>query len=151
MNSSAMCQLIDPMLMIDPPPAFAISGWTACEAKKWWFRFNFSLSSQYSGVTSSGSWRWSFAALLISTRTAPKSFSICLTDFLRATMSVRSQFMNTGGKSSEVSLLASSCEASSRISINATLDPCLAKASTKEAPIPEPPPVISIVLSFKSG
>ena len=28
-----MCQLIDPMLMIDPPPAFAISGWTACEAK----------------------------------------------------------------------------------------------------------------------
>jgi len=56
---------------MEPPPAAAIAGTTACAAKNWWRRFTAKRSSQYSGVTASIAWRSSCAALLTRTRTAP--------------------------------------------------------------------------------
>ena len=58
--------------MIEPPPAAAISGATACAAKNWCRRFTAKRSSQYSGVTRSIVWRSSWAALLTSTRIGPE-------------------------------------------------------------------------------
>jgi hypothetical protein len=48
---------VEPKLMIEPPPAAAISGATAWAAKNWWRRFTANRSSQYSGVTLSIVWR----------------------------------------------------------------------------------------------
>ena len=41
-------------------------------------------------------------------------------------------------------------DASTFISIKYTSEPCSQKCSTIEAPIPEPPPVMKTLLSFKS-
>ena len=63
-SGSPTIQVIEPKLMIEPPPRLAICGRTACAAKNWWRRFTAMRSSQYSTVTSSVRWRSSLPALL---------------------------------------------------------------------------------------
>src|SRR5689334_17556721 len=75
-SGMAECHETDPMLMIDPPPAFFMPGTTHCAAKNWCRRFTARRWSQYAGVTSSNRWRSSFAALFTSTDTGPDCFSI---------------------------------------------------------------------------
>src|SRR5215217_4946323 len=67
----SMCALIDPRLMIEPPPASRIISATAWAAKKWCRRLTAIRSSHRARSISATLSRWSFAALLTSTRIGP--------------------------------------------------------------------------------
>ena len=97
-------------------------------------------------------WRWSWAALLTSTRIGP---SFCLASAIAlcsASMSVMSHAMNSGAGSPLPAIaFTSASDASRAISTKATFDPCAQKCSTIDAPMPLPPPVMKTARSFRLG
>src|SRR5438552_362879 len=86
------------MLMIEPPPRACICGTTACAAKKTCRRLTPIIQSNSAGVTSASTWRWSLAALLISTAASPSAARTSAIAARKAAMSSKSQATNSGAE-----------------------------------------------------
>src|SRR5437868_5014168 len=76
--------LMEARLMIDPPPAAAMPGWTARAARRVGARLTAGRSRHAAASVSSAAWRVSSATLLISTRVGPVAAAAALTDDARA-------------------------------------------------------------------
>ena len=144
-------QEAEPKLMMEPPPATFMSSSTACEAKNWCFRFTPMRSSQYSGVTSSVTWRSSRAALLTRMVMGPSADLILSMARRSASMSRTSQSSKCDLAPAPAMLAITSAAAVSSMSMKPTWVFCLAKASTMEAPMPLAPPVTSATLPASEG
>ena len=146
------CQLMEPKLTMEPPPAAFIIGATAWMAKNWWRKLVAIRSSQNAGVTSCQAWRWSLAALFTSTVTGPSFRATAAIAACSAAMSVRSQcWKNGSGWPASRNDWHRAKAASSAMSTNATWAPWWAKAETSAAPMPDAPPVTNTTRPRKLG
>src|SRR5262245_28872876 len=152
MPPSAVFQLIDPKLMIEPPPRRFICGATDWMAKNIGRRLIAMRSSQYSGVTLLQSWRMSLAALLTSTPTSPRSRPTRSIVAWKAGISVMSQRVKCGATPYCARMVSHNARLdASSMSTKATRAPWSTKPSTMAASMPEPPPVTNTVLPRKLG
>ena len=143
---------VEPKLTIEPPPASAMAGATACAAKNWWRRFTAKRSSQYSGVT-----RLDRVPLVVgrvvdqhADRPEPRLRLGHRRAQRRDVAQVAREEQRRGQAAAGSSRRAPS-EASRWISTNATRARWAQKCSTMEAPMPLPPPVTNTTRSSRLG
>src|SRR3954447_8116309 len=146
-----MCALIEPRLMIDPPPASRIISATAWAAKKWWRTLTAMRSSHSAWSMSATRSRWSLAALLTSTRIGPSRFSQRMIACCRARTFRTLHSANITSRPASNSSRSSASPLSASMSTNATRASCAASWATNSAPRPDAPPLTNAVRPRRLG